>query len=82
MITFRGARQTLSTSYDLLRDEKPTHDGHSLWPFSHGNHAFSHGDDCEAEMFFSYLKLVLLLLFVTGKAIVTHAHNTLRAAKV
>ena len=53
-ITYRDSRQRRSASCGHGRDEKPARDGRSWWPFSRGSHACSHGDDCEAGMFFSF----------------------------
>lgn len=66
-LTFRGSRQKRSASCGHGHDGKPIHDGHSLWPFSHGSHACSHGDGCAAEMFFSLSYSCFILLFLCAK---------------
>jgi hypothetical protein len=54
-ITFRDAHQKPLTSYGPLHDVQPERDGHSWWPFSHGNRACSRDGDCGVEMFSSLL---------------------------
>ena len=78
-LTFRDSRQIRSTSCGPLHGEKPGRDGHSLWPCARGNHACSRGDDCAAEMFFSLLYYLFILLLFRLKI---WYYTTFRAAKL
>src|SRR5574344_95971 len=61
-IIFRDAHQILITSYDPWHDEKPILDDRSLLSYARGSHACLHGDDCAAEMFFSLLYLIFIVI--------------------
>ena len=62
-IIYRGSREIQLISYDHEHDEMTIHDDHSLLPFSRGNRACLHDGGCEAEMFFSFFYLFILLFY-------------------
>jgi hypothetical protein len=63
-LTFRDARLIQLTSYGPLRGVKPTRGDHSSWPFSHGSRACSRDGDCAAEMFFSLLFSLFIVVTI------------------